>query len=101
MFEAAVHVFSSIGMFIAIHIICTTGMDKKKILTPSLAWLWISRRFPDELYRGIVVNCGGLGAAQKIHLYSCKPSGKKLIVSRKSASTHKNLCITTKVLTPR
>ena len=65
----------------------------KKILTPSLAWLWISRRFPDELYRGVAVSVGGLGAAQKIHLHSCKPSGKKLIVSRKSASTHKNSCI--------
>jgi len=32
-------------------------------LTPSLAWLSISRRPPDESYRGVTISVGGLGAA--------------------------------------
>lgn len=31
--------------------------------TPSAAWVLISKRSPDELYRGVTVNVGGLGAA--------------------------------------
>ena len=34
-------------------------------LTPAVAWLSISRSAPDALYRGITVNVGGLGAAEK------------------------------------
>ena len=52
-------------MLITIHNIYT--LYNKKVLTPSAAWLSISRRPPDESYRGVTVSVGGLGAAQKIH----------------------------------
>ena len=81
-----------IGMFIGIHIICTTGMDKKKILTSSVARLSTSRRLPDESYRGVTVSVGGLGAAQKIHLHSCNPNGKKeCFYSQKFKYDYKNV----------
>ena len=34
-------------------------------LTPSLAWLSISRRIPDESYKGVAASEGGLGAAEE------------------------------------
>ena len=33
--------------------------------TPSVAWLSISRRPPDESYRGVAVSKGGLGTEEK------------------------------------
>ena len=37
----------------------------KVYLTPSIAWLSISSRPPDESYRGVAVSVGGLGTAKE------------------------------------
>ena len=42
-----------------------TAQSPHDKLTPSVAWLSISRRPPDELYRGVTVSVGGFGAAKK------------------------------------
>ena len=38
-------------------------------LTPTLAWLSISKRLPDESYRGVTISVGGLGAAWEINKF--------------------------------
>ena len=48
---------------------CNCIIIRYDALTPTLAWLSISKRPPDESYRGVTVSVGGLGTAWEVNKY--------------------------------